>query len=145
MRYMAPEVVESLPYNEKVDVYAFGLLLWEMLQYRRVFEGMKVGEFYQRVVNGGMRPAMDPSWPPALRRVIDACWHADVDKRPDFHYIAAQLREIYHQVCVYMFVCFAHAVLARARLARLWRQRESVLVSVRTAAGHDGVFATGFT
>ncbi|KAG5188764.1 kinase-like domain-containing protein [Tribonema minus] len=98
MRYMAPEVVESLPYNEKVDVYAFGLLLWEMLQYRRVFEGMSVGDFYQRVVNGGIRPPLDSSWPPALRKLIDLCWHADVDKRPDFHYIAAQLKDIYRQL-----------------------------------------------
>ncbi|CAM9860297.1 unnamed protein product [Discosporangium mesarthrocarpum] len=66
MRYMAPEVVESLPYNEKVDVYAFGLLLWEMLEYRRVFDGMDLSDFYSRVVNGGARPALDPSWPQVL-------------------------------------------------------------------------------
>lgn len=57
------KVVESLPYNEKVDVYAFGLLLWEMLEDRRVFDGMGVTDFYERVVNAGARPNLDPSWP----------------------------------------------------------------------------------
>jgi serine/threonine protein kinase len=48
VRYMAPEVVHSHPYNEKVDVYSFGLLVWEMLAYRRVFEGIGAREFYQQ-------------------------------------------------------------------------------------------------
>lgn len=60
------KVVESLPYNEKVDVYAFGLLLWEMLEDRRVFDGMGVSDFYERVVNAGARPNLDPSWPQVM-------------------------------------------------------------------------------
>lgn len=52
-----------MPYNEKVDVYAFGLLLWEMLEDRRVFDGMGVTDFYERVVNAGARPNLDQAWP----------------------------------------------------------------------------------
>ncbi|CAM9566352.1 unnamed protein product, partial [Hapterophycus canaliculatus] len=95
MRYMAPEVVESLPYNEKVDVYAFGLLLWEMLEDRRVFDGMGVTDFYERVVNAGARPNLDPTWPQDLRKLISQCWHADVDRRPNFRAIAERLRNLY--------------------------------------------------
>lgn len=61
------QVVESLPYNEKVDVYAFGLLLWEMLEDRRVFDGMGVTDFYERVVNAGARPNLDQAWPQVTR------------------------------------------------------------------------------
>eukprot|EP00752_Nemacystus_decipiens_P009861 g8798.t1 len=96
MRYMAPEVVESLPYNEKVDVYAFGLLLWEMLEDRRVFDGMGVTDFYERVVNAGARPNLDPAWPQDLRKLISQCWHADVDRRPNFRTIAERLRTLYN-------------------------------------------------
>ncbi|CAM9527385.1 unnamed protein product [Ectocarpus sp. 6 AP-2014] len=95
MRYMAPEVVESLPYNEKVDVYAFGLLLWEMLEDRRVFDGMGVTDFYERVVNAGARPNLDSAWPQDLRKLISQCWHADVDRRPNFRTIAERLRTLY--------------------------------------------------
>ena len=28
---MAPEVLMSQPFNEKVDVYSFGLVLWQIL------------------------------------------------------------------------------------------------------------------
>lgn len=30
-RYMAPELLEGKPYNEKADVYSFGILAWEIL------------------------------------------------------------------------------------------------------------------
>eukprot|EP00904_Undaria_pinnatifida_P014006 jgi/Undpi1/9736/HiC_scaffold_27.g12192.m1 len=95
MRYMAPEVVESLPYNEKVDVYAFGLLLWEMLEDNRVFDGMGVADFYERVVNAGARPNLDMAWPQDLRKLISQCWHADVDRRPNFRVITERLRHLY--------------------------------------------------
>lgn len=28
---MAPEVMTEQPYNEKVDVFGFGMILWEMV------------------------------------------------------------------------------------------------------------------
>ncbi|CAM9242400.1 unnamed protein product [Chrysoparadoxa australica] len=107
MRYMAPEVVESLPYNEKVDVYAFGLLLWEMLHNRRAFEGMSVSDFYARVVNGGARPQMDQSWPPDLKKLIAQCWHPDVDRRPDFRQVSTRLKETYQQTKSTSKVCLS--------------------------------------
>lgn len=45
VRYMAPESMRGEAYNEKVDVYAFGLLLWEMLAWRRAFEGVSARTF----------------------------------------------------------------------------------------------------
>lgn len=71
----ALQVVESLPYNEKVDVYAFGLLLWEMLEDRRVFDGMGVTDFYERVVNAGARPNLDPAWPQVMSGTV--VWSSD--------------------------------------------------------------------
>jgi len=29
--WMCPEILEGIPYNEKVDVYSFGMLLWEAI------------------------------------------------------------------------------------------------------------------
>ena len=39
LRYMAPEVALRLPYNEKVDVYSYGIMVWQMARDRVPFKG----------------------------------------------------------------------------------------------------------
>lgn len=39
LRYMAPEVALGKPYNLKVDVFSFGILLWQMLSLKTPFAG----------------------------------------------------------------------------------------------------------
>jgi serine/threonine protein kinase len=39
-RWMAPEMVKREAYNRKVDVYSFGLLLWEMVTGRIPYENL---------------------------------------------------------------------------------------------------------
>ena len=38
---MAPEVALRQPYNEKVDIFSFGMILWQMLHGAAPFKGMK--------------------------------------------------------------------------------------------------------
>lgn len=37
--YMAPEIMQNKPYNEKVDVWALGVLLYELTQGYPPFKG----------------------------------------------------------------------------------------------------------
>ena len=68
MRYMAPEVVLSQPYNEKVDVYSFSIMLWQMTTDVVPFRELKRADFVDKVVHGGLRPAIDPSWPEEFQK-----------------------------------------------------------------------------
>lgn len=79
---MAPEVCNGLPYNEKVDVYSFAVVLWEICTLRKPFQGMSVADHFREVITGGLRPPLDPRWPPALVHLLQACWHEDPDYRP---------------------------------------------------------------
>lgn len=38
-RYMSPEVFRHTPYNYKVDVYSFGMILYQMIEMRAPFDG----------------------------------------------------------------------------------------------------------
>ena len=42
LRYMAPEVALRQPYTEKVDVYSFGIMVWQMARDRIPFKGERM-------------------------------------------------------------------------------------------------------
>ena len=50
-RWMAPEMMKRKPYNRKVDVYGFGLLLWEMVTGRIPYENLTPIQVAYSVVN----------------------------------------------------------------------------------------------
>lgn len=74
LRYMAPEVADARPYNHKVDVYSFGMIVWELLSYEKPFEGMDRQQFYERVVHGGERPPLSKRLPVKWSQLITQCW-----------------------------------------------------------------------
>ena len=92
--YMAPEVVLRKHYNEKVDVYSFAILLWQMLSGEDPFGNMTKDDHMKLVVLGGQRPHMSTitsRTPAALQNLLTRCWHADYMQRPDFATIAKEL------------------------------------------------------
>lgn len=72
--YMAPELYESKPFNKTVDVYAFGILMWEIFTHECPFNQMSPMDIRDRVVAGG-RPRM-PSFgiPPKCVDLVNLCW-----------------------------------------------------------------------
>jgi serine/threonine protein kinase len=55
-RYMAPEVCFSQPYNEKADVYSFGILLYQVTSLVTPFDGFSMGRHERYVLRDGHRP-----------------------------------------------------------------------------------------
>lgn len=80
--YMAPEVALRKAYSEKVDIYSFGMILWQLLSSDIPFRGMTKDEHMNNVVKGGQRPRISDELPLLLIRLIERCWHADPVKRP---------------------------------------------------------------
>jgi len=81
-RYMAPEVALCDRYNHSVDVYSFGIILWQLLSLAKPYESFSYTMFQEYVVIGGFRPKIDPSWPKSLRLLMEKCWSTDIKKRP---------------------------------------------------------------
>jgi hypothetical protein len=81
---MAPEVINSEPYDEKSDVYSFGILLWEILTGDVPFRGLKDVQVAMAVVENQSRPMIPQDCPPRLGKFIKFCWDQDPKRRPSF-------------------------------------------------------------
>ncbi|CDO99532.1 unnamed protein product [Coffea canephora] len=92
-RWMAPEMIKRKSYGRKVDVYGFGLILWEMVAGTIPYEDMTPIQAAFAVVNKNLRPPVPERCPPAMRALIEQCWSLQPDKRPEFWQIVKVLEQ----------------------------------------------------
>lgn len=92
-RWMAPEMLKRKAYNRKVDVYSFGLILWEMVSGRLPYDNMIPFQVAFAVAHYNMKPILAPDCPKALRPLITQCCAFHPDKRPDFWHIVKILEQ----------------------------------------------------
>lgn len=87
MKFMAPELIlEENDYNEKVDVYSFGVLAYFILNNGKMPQ-IKTGD----IIKG--RKARIPSTVCKFSSdLIKSCWNLDPKKRPSFNDICNQMR-----------------------------------------------------
>uniref|UniRef100_A0A0D9WIR4 Protein kinase domain-containing protein n=1 Tax=Leersia perrieri TaxID=77586 RepID=A0A0D9WIR4_9ORYZ len=93
-RWMAPEMYKRKPYGRKVDVYSFGLLLWELVSGSIPYEEMTPLQAAFAVVNKNLRPVIPSSCPAPLRLLIQQCWSCLPEKRPEFSQIVQILKNL---------------------------------------------------
>jgi serine/threonine protein kinase len=99
--WMAPEVMQFKEFNEKADVYSFGIVLWEILTRKEPFAHHNDFEVFRRAVCvENERPEIPPDTEPSLRQLIESCWVADPNRRPSFKQIIDQLDNIIVDVAV---------------------------------------------
>eukprot|EP00727_Mastigamoeba_balamuthi_P008772 m51a1_g4517 putative sh2 domain-containing protein (688) ;mRNA; f:422969-426165 len=94
--YMAPEVMKLEEFDHRSDVYSYGLILYELVTGDEPFaEYQDIDPFVQAVCYKHERPRVsDPRLPPSLLSLMERCWHRDVERRPSFQQIIADLEEI---------------------------------------------------
>jgi serine/threonine protein kinase len=94
-RLIMCQVANHEPYNEKVDIYSFSLIVWQMFTGQKPFADIKSKEaFYRRVFKQHFRPAIPSDMHPALAELITACWSHSPEMRPSFDHIVAVLAEV---------------------------------------------------
>ncbi|XP_077240152.1 uncharacterized protein LOC143881044 [Tasmannia lanceolata] len=94
--WMAPELLtsESNMVTEKVDVYSFGIVMWELLTGEEPYGNMHSKEIIAGIFKGDLRPEI-PRWcEPGWRSLMERCWSSDPNSRPSFSEIAKELRSM---------------------------------------------------
>ncbi len=100
---MAPEVMQFKEFNEKADVYSFGIVLWEILTRKEPFPHHNNFEVFRNAVCvKGERPEIPSDTEPSLKRLIESCWVGDPKLRPSFKEIIDQLDNIIVDVTVHV-------------------------------------------
>ena len=80
--YMAPEQARGKPVDKRADIWAFGVLLVEMLRGRRLFDGDSVTDVLAAVVKDPIDWASLPAATPTrVRRLLERCLERDPRKR----------------------------------------------------------------
>ncbi len=82
-RWMAPELLSGNgKYGTAVDVYSFGMVIYEMLSGQLPFALLSPVEAAVRVVRDNLRPDLPDSVPSELAALVKRCWAVDVNERP---------------------------------------------------------------
>jgi len=93
--WMAPEVMMFQEFNEKCDVYSFGIVLWEILTREEPFaQYQSFDKFKEAVCIRHERPQIPADCVPSLRALMESCWSPDPCKRPSFKEIIEQLDNV---------------------------------------------------
>ena len=84
VRWLAPEVWTSAETRYNTDVFAFGVLLWEMFEipYHTPYDGLRALEVKTKTQEG-YRMSPPEAMPEAMAEVMEKAWHQDPAKRPD--------------------------------------------------------------
>jgi serine/threonine protein kinase len=84
-------VAKDEHYDKSVDVYSFGIVLWEICSLEKPFKGYCSKKHMSNVIVGGERPKMDHShtstWPVRLQCLMKSCWTSNPPERPSFESI----------------------------------------------------------
>ncbi|MEM9190674.1 MAG: protein kinase, partial [Myxococcota bacterium] len=81
--YLAPEVIVSQPADRRIDVFGAGIILWEALSGRRLFQGKDDAETVQNVVRLPIEPAstFNNSVPPEVDALLAQCLERNPNRR----------------------------------------------------------------
>eukprot|EP00002_Diphylleia_rotans_P014389 TRINITY_DN2804_c0_g2_i1.p1 TRINITY_DN2804_c0_g2~~TRINITY_DN2804_c0_g2_i1.p1 ORF type:complete len:219 (-),score=35.11 TRINITY_DN2804_c0_g2_i1:76-732(-) len=91
LAYQAPEILMGKGYDEKVDVYSFSIILWQLAFLKNPYGDMKTPAITEFVKNGG-RPSVQRKVGSSfiLRLAIEG-WSQDPKVRPGFSEIQGKL------------------------------------------------------
>ncbi|KAL2601814.1 hypothetical protein AAZV13_10G188500 [Glycine max] len=96
-RWMAPEVINHQPYDQKADVFSFSIVLWELVTAKVPYDTMTPLQAALGV-RQGLRPELPKNGHPKLLELMQRCWEAIPSHRPSFNEITAELENLLQEM-----------------------------------------------
>jgi len=92
--WTAPEVLRNERYTESVDVYSFGILMWELVTRDEPHKNTPPFQVVFAVGNQGIRPTLPSSCPTEFGALLQECWSENARDRPPFGEIMNRLERM---------------------------------------------------
>ncbi|XP_008406719.1 mitogen-activated protein kinase kinase kinase 12 [Poecilia reticulata] len=89
--WMAPEVIRNEPVSEKVDIWSFGVVLWEMLTGEVPYKDVDSSAIIWGVGNNSLQLPVPDSCPDSFKLLLKQCWNCKPRNRPSFRQILLHL------------------------------------------------------
>ena len=93
-RFMAPEVFRHEEYSEKVDVYSFAMVTYNMLHGAAPWAHLNGVAAAKAAALDLDRPPVPRHWDARLASLLKDAWAADADARPSFAQVLTRLGEL---------------------------------------------------
>jgi Tol biopolymer transport system component/predicted Ser/Thr protein kinase len=83
LQYMAPEQLEAKEADSRTDIFAFGVVVYEMTTGKKAFAGKSQASLIAKILETDPPPmsSLQPMTPPALDRVVKKCLAKEPDQR----------------------------------------------------------------
>jgi len=101
-RWLAPEILSGKGYTFASDVFAFGVILWELLTWTVPWPDHGPWQVVAMITEGRQRPEIPTSMDqlkggsfPGIDEytaLMKDCWHQDAEARPSFAVVISRLR-----------------------------------------------------
>ena len=96
IKWTAPEGLAYNKFSSKSDVWAFGVLLWEIATYgKSPYPGVELANVYH-LLDSGFRMECPENCPVNIYDLMRKCWQWEPVNRPTFEQIYKDLENMFH-------------------------------------------------
>ena len=85
--YLSPEIINDQPYDFSSDIWALGVLLYEMCDLKMPFEAKNLPQLYMKIANGNYPPLSNKNLSKDLKNLVNCLLNVDCKMRPNIHEI----------------------------------------------------------
>ena len=89
--WMPPEVIRNEPCNEKVDIWSFGVCVWELLTCELPYKNVDSSAIIWGVGSNSLQLPIPSTCPDGFKLLIKQCWSSKPRNRPSFRHILMHL------------------------------------------------------